>query len=242
MPNSLLPRAANLLGKPFGLNPYPRAFNNASTEGEARRERAFDNIFKNSGWASSESRSGPGSELHRTRRYANELRNYLDTTGARKVFDAPCGDLNWILPAVAGKDYVGGDISPALIANLQTKHPELDTRRFDICEDEFPDADVWHCRDCLFHLPFSDIESALVRFAASSIPIALLTTHWTAALHTNVDVPVGGWRYLDLRKAPISLPQPQQRLRDYRFMRDFPRYVGVWSREQIKQAIQRFRT
>lgn len=228
-------RAANMAGKPFGVNPFPRAFANASAQG-ARRE-AFDAIYQSNAWNSAESQSGPGSETGRTRRYAASLRALLDRRGMETVFDAPCGDLNWILPAVDKRDYIGGDIAPTLIADLRQAHPDLDLRVFDICVDPFPKADVWHCRDCLFHLPFADIKLALRNFVASGIPNALLTTHRSRALHRNLDIPVGGWRYLDLELDPIGLPKPEVYLPDYRLGLDFPRYVGLWSRDQIMQAL-----
>lgn len=229
-------RAANAVGKPFGFNPVPRAFPNATAHGD--RRSSFDAIYQANGWKSAESRSGPGSEVRRTQNYVNELRDCLDRLEVDTVFDAPCGDLNWILAVMEGRHYIGGDISPTLIKDIRRAHPELDLRAFDICTDAFPAADVWHCRDCLFHLPFADIKLALENFLRSGIPYALLTTHRSRAFHRNLDVPVGGWRYLDLEMQPISLPKPLAYLRDYRMGWDFPRYVGLWSRELILAAMR----
>jgi hypothetical protein len=55
-------------------------------------------------------------------------------------------------------------------------HPGLVFIHFDITRDPFPASDVWHCRDCLFHLSFLDIAKALTNFQASAIPYALLTS------------------------------------------------------------------
>lgn len=231
-------RAANILGKPFGFNPFPRAFANAATDGTTSRKAAFNRIFRSNGWGSAESVSGEGSEQVRTRAYVAELRSFLDRIDARRVFDAPCGDLNWIEPAVAAREYIGGDIAEGLIEQLRQKRPDLNLLQFDICADPFPDADVWHCRDCLFHLPLVDVRSALQNFAKSRIPYALLTTHKVRGPHRNLDVPVGGFRYLDLERAPFNLPEPVEYLRDYRLGRDFPRFVGVWRREQVAEALR----
>jgi hypothetical protein len=234
----LIVRVANILGKPWGVNPFPRAHANPATCGEVGRQRAFDNIFRNAGWGSRESVSGVGSEAANAKKYVSELAYCLRDLGAHSIFDAPCGDLNWILPAVAGLDYTGGDISPALIESLRPKHPGLALRVFDICEDEFPRADVWHCRDCLFHLPLADVKRSLINFIRSDIPYALLTTHRSRLLHRNLDIPVGGWRYLDLEQPPFSLPRPKAYLRDFRFGRDFPRFVGLWTRQQVSEALR----
>ena len=102
-------------------------------------------------------------------------------------------------------------------------------------------ADVWHCRDCLFHLPYDDIQRALANFARSGIRYALITTHKSRFLHRNLDVGVGGFRLLDLERSPISLPSPVESISDFQWGRDFPRYVGLWTRQQIADAVARWR-
>lgn len=235
---SLFARAANALGKPFGINPFSDASKSPWTPEATSRKQAFDTIYNLNGWNSPESRSGAGSEAARAADYLADLLNILNELNVQKLFDAPCGDLNWILPAVKGRKYVGGDIAPSLISDLQKAHPDLDLIVFDICTDSFPVADVWHCRDCLFHLPIGDIQSALANFASSTIPYALITTHRSRWLHRNIDVPAGGWRYLDLEKAPFNFPKPLRYLKDFRRGRDFPRYVGLWTREQLSAALR----
>lgn len=233
-------RLANALGKPFGLVPFPRAFPNASV-GDAERGRVFDQIYRENFWGSGESRSGLGSERGYASAFATRLQDCLTELHARRLFDAPCGDLNWVLPIAQGPTvrYSGGDISASLVAELKRREPELELRQFDICEDSFPDADVWLCRDCLFHLPFADIRRAFENFARSTIPFALLTTH-RARMLTNLDVSAGGFRYLDLERAPICLPRAERYLKDFRPGRDFPRYVGLWRRETIAAAVARW--
>jgi hypothetical protein len=235
-------RIANALGKPFGVDPFPRSFPNPETAGLASRAAAFDRIYRTNFWGSRESRSGLGSEAEFARAYRQRLQATLSDLGARRLFDAPCGDLNWIaeLAREPEIDYLGGDISEALIADLKERFPDIPVRLFDVCSDPFPEADVWHCRDCLFHLPFADIRRAFENFAASTIPFALLTSH-KARLHRNPDVTVGGFRYLDLEKPPISLPPAERYLKDYRLGRDFPRYVGLWRREAIAALTERGR-
>jgi hypothetical protein len=150
------------------------------------------------------------------------------------MFDAPCGDLNWILAVVeqTGVTYKGGDIAKQAIELAKQRAPAADVVRFDITSDDFPHVDIWHCRDCLFHLSFEMIEAAMKRFLASGTPFALITTHRALYLR-NKDVVPGGFRYLDLRRDPIGLPAALAYLKDFRLGRDFPRYVALWSREQI---------
>jgi hypothetical protein len=127
---------------------------------------------------------------------------------------------------------VGGDIAPAAIEAARRKHPEIATSLFDIRTDPFPSLDAWHCRDCFFHLSFSDIRCALDRFMESGSRLALLTTHRARVLH-NYDIATGGFRRLDLERPPFGFGKPLRYLADYRPGRDFPRFVGVWSREQL---------
>ncbi len=237
----LMMRAANRLGRPFGVNPFPRAFPNPLTTDLGDRSQIFDRIFTSNFWGSDESRSGVGSEQEAAAAYLVRLRALLTERGLKRMFDAPCGDLNWIagLARDSAMAYAGGDISAALVASLKSRFGDLDVRQFDICTDDFPAADAWHCRDCLFHLPFADIRMALERFACSTIPYALLTTHKAWLLHRNLDVEPGGFRYLDLERPPIGLPPAGLYLKDYRLGRDFPRFVGLWRREAIAAALDR---
>lgn len=238
-PGLLAIRLVNALGKPFGLDPFPRAFPNSSTAALRDRRNVFDKIYRGNHWASVESRSGVGSEADFATAYRSRLRDCLTGLGVKRIFDAPCGDLNWIGPLTSDGafDYLGGDISKTLVHDVKKRHPNLQVQIFDICEDAFPTADVWHCRDCLFHLPFEDIRNALANFSRSNIPYALITTH-RSMLHRNLDVPLGGFRYLDLERPPISLSRAESYLKDFRLGRDFPRYVGLWRRETIAAAIE----
>jgi len=235
----LLQRFINKLGHPLGINPYPRAFENPIAENCSDAKGVFDQIFRDNFWASSESRSGVGSETCFAYRYSQRLKDCLLHQNLRTIFDAPCGDLNW-MAGLATNDliyYIGGDISTHVIQAAQTSYPDIDLRVFDICQDPFPQADVWHCRDCLFHLPFQAIHQALANFSRSTIPYALITSHHAKWLHKNLDVNFGGFRLLDLCQPPISLPLPLLSIVDYRRGRDFPRYVCLWSREQIAKSI-----
>jgi len=136
-----------------------------------------------------------------------------------------------------GIRYSGGDISKLVIDEAKLRYPALDLRVFDITVDTFPEADVWHCRDCLFHLPFEAIHRALTNFASSRIPYALITSHRARLLHQNLDIGFGGFRFLDLERSPFSLPLPLARISDYRVGTEFPRYVCLWSREQIASSL-----
>lgn len=237
-PVMLAKRIVNRIGRPLGINPFARAFPNATTEHLSDRADVFDSIYRSNFWGSGESRSGVGSEVDFSAAYLARLRALVVDRKLKRLFDAPCGDLNWSIGLARDQavDYAGGDISAGLIADMRSAYPEVALTVFDICSDAFPPADVWHCRDCLFHLPFADIHRAFENFARSSIPYALLTTHRARWLHRNLDVPLGGFRYLDLERPPIGIGTAELYLPDYRKGSEFPRYVGLWSRAAIAEA------
>lgn len=234
--------AADRITRPFGVSLISFGRLGAippSPHGSCTKSK-FDEIAKANIWGSAESLSGSGSEIARTERYREALTRLIWAECFGSLFDAPCGDLNW-MRLVLGEvdvDYVGGDISPALIRRNRDRYPDLKFVEFDLTSDPFPSVDVWHCRDCLFHLSYRDIELAFRNFAKSDVPYALITSH--SGLIRNVDVESGGWRYIDLRRPPFNLPAPRERLADYQFG-DLPRYVCLWSREQIEQALSRNR-
>ena len=126
------------------------------------------------------------------------------------LLDAPCGDFNWMqhVEFPDAFQYIGGDIVQDLVDELSRNY-ESGGRRFvrlDVTRDELPSADLWLCRDCLFHLPNADILAALKNFQRSDIKY-LLTTTFTFP-RSNMDIEHGEFRYLNLELAPFSLPKP----------------------------------
>lgn len=238
--NLIMKRIANRLGRPFGVNPFPRAFDNPLAETTGTPSELFAEIFRQNYWGSGQSRSGVGSEDAFTRRYRTGLAELVRKHHLSRLFDAPCGDLNWMFHLIqdSGIQYSGGDISVPVVEDVNLRHPAINVQVFDVTSDQFPDADVWHCRDCFFHLPFAAIERALANFSESTIPYVLMTSHRARLLHKNLDIGFGGFRFLDLERPPVSLPSPIARIPDYRWGSDFPRYVCLWSRDQIIQSLR----
>ena len=235
-PRSKLARIANRLAMPFGVLPFPFYYP-AGNPSSGSVQKVFEEIYKANSWGSSESASGGGSELKRTEGYRAALLNFLERNSIQSMFDAPCGDLNW-MPFVLREyalDYVGGDISDTALRLARNNLSGVNVRHFDICQDEFPPADVWQCRDALFHLSFADAWRALANAARSPVRLALLTTHRSRWL-TNLDIETGGWRFLDLEKAPFHFPKPIEYLEDTG-PGEFPRYVGVWSMDTVREVV-----
>ena len=79
----------------------------------------FDEIYKKNLWRSKESRSGPGSEISRTKNIRIKIPKLIKDYNIKTMFDCPCGDVNWI-SLIFDKipHYVGGDISKKVINEL----------------------------------------------------------------------------------------------------------------------------
>ncbi len=136
----------------------------------------------------------------------------------------------------AGTRYIGGDIVPPLVQKLAAERGDA-THCFtllDIVAGPLPAADLWLCRDALFHFPNEDILTTLRLFAKSEIPYLLTTTYNFERLNRNIKP--GGARLINLRRTPFNLPRPMQMIPD--FVAPYPpRYLGLWTREQIRQAL-----
>jgi hypothetical protein len=231
---------------PFGINLFPRSIRNPHVNRCRTAADVFEETFVKSYWKASDhedsSASGPGSSRRYTTRYLARLQIVLRDLQISSLLDAPCGDLHWMADLARSGEwqYTGGDISPSLVAHVCATHPGLDVRLLDITRDPLPVADLWHCRDCLFHMSYRDIAAALERFVESRIPYLLVTTHRAKLAHRNLDIDTGDFRLLDLTREPVRLPRAVLYIPDYRPMCDFPRYVGLWRREQIEDSLARF--
>lgn len=186
----------------------------------AETQRVFANIWRTRRWASDGvHRSGTGTSLEYTANLRRELPKVIARHGIHSVFDAPCGDLNWMQTVdLGGVEYIGGDIVPEIVAENASRFPGRRFCRFDITEDELPTVDLWLFRFCLCHLSYSDIAKALRKFFESSVKYLALTSHPDAQ---NADVETGGFRMLDMLAPPFAFGPPIEAIDDY--IEPFPR-------------------
>lgn len=211
----------------------------------------FSEIYRLGYWKTrrnKESASGDGSTKARSEQYLQELQVFLtewtqENARPIKFFDAPCGDLNWIHEIFQRSDvqYHGADIVSFVIAQNEVKfaNERITLSVFDITKDVFPRADVWHCRDCFFHLSYDNVFKALENFVRSDVPLALLTSHVMDSAYRNRDIDDGDFRPLDLTKTPFHFPQPDAVLNDGGGSASDPtRIVGLYSKETIRRILE----
>jgi hypothetical protein len=206
-------------------------------------ENIFEHIMALNRWSGDESRSGPGSTLLYTCNIRSQLDVFINKFNIKKIFDAPCGDFNWMkevrLPA--DLSYIGGDIASSLIDENIKKYSSAARKflNFNIVVDEFPESDVWFCRDCLFHLPDAYIFQALRNFCDSKTGLLMMTNHINATGFRNADIEAGEFRLIDFYSEPFCLPRDVLfQIADYVY--PFPqREMCVWTREQIAAALEK---
>lgn len=229
-----LAQAAPALSNPIWRAIYPNFRRNEYWSGEEYDDRAsaFDTIYQENRWGSDESRSGRGSTMAQTQLLRRELPLLFQRLGVTTFLDAPCGDFYWMRHVPMGQThYIGGDIVPDLIGKLKREHPDRDFRVMDIVEGPIPKADLWLCRDTLFHLPNADVQKVLTLAAHSGVRFFLMTTYPFA--EENRDIKAGGFRFLNLQAAPFNLPPPILSIDDFS-VPEPPRVLGLWSAEQLR--------
>ena len=173
------------------------------------RADKFQRIFEENAWGNSESISGEGSNLERTKVVRAKLPGLLARYGVRSLLDAPCGDFYWMKEVDLGDvEYIGADIVPEIIER-DIQWYSAPRRRFVVCdlvEDALPAADLILCRDCLVHLPYEEIRRTIENFRRSGATW-LLTTTFTGP-RDNHDIVLGDWRALNLERTPFDFPPP----------------------------------
>lgn len=172
-----------------------------------------DVFLKNNWGHKSETLSGSGSTMAATVAIRANLPALLAKYNIQSMFDAPCGDGNWMshLARELVVHYTGGDLVEHFSSIAGTKG--LSTEVFDIRSHSFPPVDLWFCRDCWYHLPYSDIQLAVDNWLRSSIKWGLFTSH--VGRGQQVDIKLGGFRRLNLAEhSYFGLPVPVEVIPD----------------------------
>jgi hypothetical protein len=203
----------------------------------ARARAVFRRHYDLNGWGDVESVSGPGSTMRYTENIRKALPSLVAELGVGAILDAPCGDFNWFrtIEWATELNYVGGDIVEPLVARNQAVYG-TESRRFieiDIMNDPLPAADLWLCRDCLFHLSDRDAQLAIDNFLRSGIPYFLASTH--PECKKNVAIPTGSFRLMNLRLPPFNLVEPMRTIDDW--IEGFPvRHLALWHRDALRKG------
>lgn len=208
-----------------------------------KTEELFTDIVLNNKWLDEESPCGTGSTLSFTENLRKNFPMLLTKFNIQSMFDGPCGDFHWFQhvlkePSLKDLKYIGGDIVKPMIEN-NIKHyakPNISFIHIDLLTSKYPKVDLMMCRDCLFHLPFKDIQTLLQNFVDSNIPYFFATSH-TYEGTIMVDIPIGAYRETNLFLPPINLPRNPLYIIDDYVLPHPPRSMILWSREQVSQSL-----
>ena len=188
----------------------------------ANIEDRFLEIYKTNYWDNTESSSGSGSTILYTENLRSKLPELIKKYSIKSILDAPCGDFNWMQKFLKNNPtiYVGGDI--------------------DITQDKLPKMDMMICRDCLFHLSYSDTKSFLTNFINSEIPYLLTSTHINDGDLENRDIISADFKQIDLFSSPYNFSKNVLfRIEDW-MSPDPRREMCLWNRDQIIEATSKF--
>jgi SAM-dependent methyltransferase len=172
----------------------------------------FTTILRENVWGSAETPSGLGSELEATAAVRHALPDLMRRHGVRSVLDIPCGDGRW-MAELALDGYVGADIVAELIERNRQLSPGRRFEVLDLTKDPLPRVDLVFCRDCLVHLSYINIGSAIANLQASGSRLLLATTF--PGRGGNVDIADGDWRPLDFQDDPFRWPEPLELLNEH---------------------------
>jgi hypothetical protein len=196
-------------------------------------ESAFSEIYRTNSWQDTESVSGRGSTLERTKIIRSQLPSLLKELDAESLLDAACGDFNWMQHTDLGSTtYVGIDVVPELVRRNISLYetPRRTFKVLDITRDHLPTADVILCRDCLIHLSFKRISETISNFKRSGARYLLCGTH--SSVSENTDCPDAGWRSVNMLLPPFSFPQPLKLIVEDE---ELGKCLGVWRLEDLAQ-------
>jgi len=152
--------------------------------------------------------SGTGSNLAQTETIRKILPPLIRELNCRTLLDIPCGDFFWMKLVEMDVEYIGGDIIDELIRDNQRRYGRAG-RKFiylDLLQDTLPNVDLIFCRDCLVHFSYEHIFQALRNIKRSGSQYLLTTTF--VGKERNEDIPTGGWRPINLQRAPFNFPEP----------------------------------
>jgi hypothetical protein len=111
------------------------------------------------------------------------------------VLDLPCGDFSWMnIVDLTNVHYTGADIVEPLISANNERYAQGDSVKFlklDLIRDTLPKCDLIINRDCLVHLSFDDIRSAIRNIKNSGSKFILSTTFIRHPLIMTLPLEIG---------------------------------------------------
>ncbi len=165
----------------------------------------FVEIYANNEWGVG---SGEGSLDFQTKGYQKFLQKFLKQKRISSVVDMGCGDwqfsryINW-----EGISYIGYDVVPEVIAANIEKYStnNISFKLYSGDPSELPKSDLLIAKDVLQHLPNQPVLEFLQHLSKYRYALITNCTNPINGDLVNSDIPIGDFRYLDLRLPPFNL-------------------------------------
>jgi SAM-dependent methyltransferase len=165
----------------------------------------------------------------------------------KSVYDAGCGELNWMNPErlrAGNIRYMGGDISIHSVAYCKSMWPELSISLHDMTSDPLPQVDLVFSSDVVIHLENMDKIRFLRNFVNSESRYLLVTNDRGAISNDPVDYKSEfPWAPVNWALAPWNFPPEIDCMPDLVPQPDYPtRVMSMWSLSQVKEAIDNIKS
>jgi hypothetical protein len=174
----------------------------------------FTYVYQSNAWGSSNSVSGPGSDLQSgsVRQSNIALSQVLRDYDIQSIADVPCGDFNWMPHFLAENPqlkYTGYDIVPMLIKKNQNAHKNRRFILIDITRTAPERVDLLFSKDLVNHLLERDVWRAVANMVRSRATYVMITSNAVSEANEELMENFGGAsRTLNLQTAPFNFPPP----------------------------------
>lgn len=180
-------------------------------------KHTFDQTAKSNRWGSSETVSGPGSELAMTASVRECLGHWIRKYDIHVLVDCPCGDANWqgYIPGIATIQYHGYDIADRPLERARKKHVQkpMTFEHLDLTSTVPPvRGDMIMVRDVIQHLPLDKGRKMLENAKASGAKYIAVTS-FTDGFNTGTTA--GGFYKNNVHQHPFVMPPPLEKCQNY---------------------------
>jgi len=153
--------------------------------------------------------SGPGS-LHAVNRpFIDFLTNFIHNNDVHSIVDFGCGDWQYMKSVdLSGVRYLGLDVVDDVLSMVRKRHGRSNISFARTPENlaDIPEGDLIIFKDVLIHLGNSYV-AQLLNLARWKFRFVLSINNYSAEpLQYNTDIEHGGFRPLDIGRAPFGFP------------------------------------
>jgi hypothetical protein len=171
--------------------------------GKEPNHDVFDSIYASDAWALG---SGPGSLPSINAPFTEFLESFIRENGITRLVDFGCGDWRYMSQVdLADTNYLGLDVVDSVLVENVRRYQSAQVRFGRTPSDlaELPEADLILFKDVLVHLPNDYVTAILFQAQRKCRFILAVNNFSTDPAAYNSDIEFGGFRPVDLSRAPF---------------------------------------